>query len=350
MRTLMFRNSARVAACASLCLGAAAVGLAADDPRTWLERMGHAIATRNYQGTFVHEHGGQTDTLHIVHRVGDRGVAERIQAMDGSGREFVRRAGELSTYFPDQRIVLVESTPADGLLLTELLKLNTVAAQLYRLSEAPQARVSGRTAHVIDVEPLDELRYGYRIWIDEATAMPLKTQLRTLAGAVVEQLVFTELTLPAQIDDSALEPQVDARTWRWLRQGGAGRAAMPGAPEVTWQSEQLPAGFRMTARSTRLLPGTRLAVTHLVFSDGLASVSVFVEQPEPGAAPPVRRGVPARSPPTMTTLGSSAALSTIVDGHKVTAIGEVPAGTVRAIAGSLRAGGVAGRPSDSRHH
>ena len=346
----MFRTSARVVAFVSLSIGAATVALAADDPRTWLERMGHAIATRNYQGTFVHEHGGQSDTLHIVHRVSDRGVAERIQAMDGSGREFVRRAGQLSTYFPEQRVVLVESTPPEGLLLTELLQLNTLAPQLYLLSEAPQARVSGRTAHVIDVEPQDELRYGYRVWIDEASAMPLKTQLRTPTGSVVEQLVFTELTLPAQIDDSALEPQVDARGWRWLRHDSAVRVAGPGAPAVSWQSEQLPAGFHLTARSTRLLPGAGSAVTHLVFSDGLASVSVFVEQPEPGAAAPSRRGGPAHAPPSMTTLGSSVAFSTFVDGHKVIAIGEVPADTVRAIAGSLRAGDAAGRPHDGGHH
>jgi len=125
--------------------------------------------------------------------------------------------------------------------------------------------------------------------------------------------------------------------------------AGPGAPAVSWQSEQLPAGFRMTARSTRLLPGARSAVTHLVFSDGLATVSVFVEQSEPGAAAPGRRGGTAHAAPSMTTLGPSVAFSTFVDGHKVIAIGEVPADTVRAIAGSLRAGEAAGGPRDGGH-
>jgi sigma-E factor negative regulatory protein RseB len=346
MFRLMFSPSGRVAALASLSLGAAAAALAADDPRGWLERMERALASRNYQGTFVHEHGGQTDTLRVVHRVDDSGVAERIQAMDGSGREFVRRGGELSTYFPDQRMVIVESAPQEGLLLAELRQLDTLAAPLYRLSEAPETRISGRAAHVIEVEPRDDLRYGYRVWIDGASAMPLKTQLRTAAGAVVEQLVFTELSLPAHIDDSALQPPFDARSWRWLRHDGVASAAGAGdQPAVTWQAGQLPPGFRMTARSTRLLPGAKQAVTHLVFSDGLASVSVFVEASQ-------NRGAAKHAPSTLTTLGSASALSTMVDGHKVTAIGEVPAGTVRAIAGSLRAtdGGRRGTVGGGGHH
>ena len=339
----MFSHKARVAALASVSMGAAAAALAADDARAWLERMEHALATRNYQGTFVHEHGGQTDTLHVVHRVDDSGVAERIQAMDGSGREFVRRGGELSTYFPDRRVVMVESAPQRSLLLGELTQLDTVASQLYALSEAPETRISGRAAHVIDVEPRDDLRYGYRVWIDGASAMPLKTQLRTAAGNVVEQLVFTELTLPPHIDDKALQPPFDARNWRWLRH----ESVMAGAPNdavpaVNWQTGPLPPGFRMTGRSTRLLPGGSQSVTHLVFSDGVASVSVFVEATEVGGPASATQGAQGQTPTTETSLGSSNAISTMVDGHKVTAIGEVPAGTVRAIAGSLRAGG-AGR-------
>jgi len=329
--------STRAAAFLSLSLGAATVALAADEPRAWLERMERALATRNYQGTFVHEHGGQTDTLRVVHRVDGAGIAERIQSMDGSGREFVRHGSEVSTYFPDQQVVMVERAPQQGLLLAELLQLDDLAPQLYRLSEAPPTRISGRDAHVIDVEPRDDMRYGYRVWIDGASAMPLKTQLRTAAGAVVEQIVFTELTLPVHIDDSALQPPFDARAWRWLRHDSVAAAATArAAPEVTWQAGELPPGFRMTARSTRLLPGGSQSVTHLVFSDGLASVSVFVEESADQDTAAQGAG---RQHGTVTALGSSSALSTTVNGHRVTAIGEVPAGTVRAIAGSLRATG-----------
>jgi sigma-E factor negative regulatory protein RseB len=308
-------------------LGWAAVAWGDDSPRAWLERMEQALNSRNYQGTFVHEHDGQTETLRVVHRVASGELAERIVSLDGSGREFIRREGELRTYFPERRVVRVESGPTDGLLLAELRRLDTAAAQSYRLSELSSARVSGRVTHLIAVEPLDDLRYGYRIWIDEASAMPLKTQLRSAGGRVVEQLVFTELTLPEHIADAALQPAMDARDWRWLREATAGSTPIPPG-SVAWQAGQLPPGFRMTANATQSLPGSGATVTHMVFSDGLASVSVFVEP---------QRGAPAESVDSLTSVGSSSALSTVVGGHKVTAIGEVPPDTVRAIAASLRA-------------
>jgi sigma-E factor negative regulatory protein RseB len=94
---------------------------------------------------------------------------------------------------------------------------------------------------------------------------------------------------------------------------------------------RLPPGFRMTVRSAQVMPGTAGPVDHLVFTDGFASVSVFVErQPAPSGTPPV---------PELATVGSSSAFSTVVEGHKITAVGEVPPATVRFIASQLKAQG-----------
>jgi sigma-E factor negative regulatory protein RseB len=323
-------------------LGWAAAAWADDSPGEWLARMEQALSERNYQGTFVHEHDGQSETLRVVHRGSGGEPAERIVSLDGSGREFVRHEGELRTYFPERRVVRVESGPGDGLLLAELRRLDSAGAQSYRLAELPSARVSGRVTHLIAVEPRDDLRYGYRIWIDEASGMPLKTQLRAIDGRVVEQLVFTDLTFPERIADAALQPAMDARDWRWLREATAG--STPVAPgDAAWQAGQLPPGFRMTANAMQSLPGSGAIVTHMVFSDGVASVSVFIEP---------QRGAPAEAAETLTRVGSSSALSTVVGGHKVTAIGEVPLDTVRAIAGSLRAvdGGTAAARTPLRMH
>jgi sigma-E factor negative regulatory protein RseB len=322
-------RASRTTAVATAALAASFAALA-DDARGLLERMERALATGNYQGTFVHQHDGQSETLRILHRVSGNEIVERIVSLDGSGREIIRRDGELTAYFPDQRVALVQGGPRESLLLGDLSHLDSAAAQMYRIIEEAPTRVSGRSARVVAVEPQDELRYGYRVWIDESSAMPLKTQLRTAAGRVVEQLVFTELTLPTHIADAALQPGVVTRDYRWIRHQTT-TAADGEVADTTWDASELPPGFRLTANSTQVLAGAKTPVTHLVFSDGLASVSVFVE---PQAATPGRSPAPA----TMTSLGSSSALSTEVDGHRITAIGEVPPGTVRAIAGSLRSG------------
>jgi sigma-E factor negative regulatory protein RseB len=339
------RVTSRTAIAAAAAL-AASLSAVAEDARGLLERMERMLSTRNYQGTFVHEHDGQTETMRIVHRAENGDFAERVVSLDGSGREVVQREGELRAYFPDQRVVLVEDGPKGGLLLSGLAGLDSAAGQLYRMSEEPSTRVSGREARVIAVEPQDNLRYGYRVWIDESTAMPLKTQSHTVAGKVVEQLVFTELTLPAHIADSALQPAAATHQYRLLRHTAATAAAVNQTVDTTWDAAELPPGFRLIGHSTQILGDGQKSVTHLVFSDGLASVSVFVE-PQ-ASLPGDKSSIPAAA--LMTNMGSSTALSTEVDGHKVTTIGEVPPDTVRAITRSLRVGfAPTSRPMASSH-
>jgi len=230
--------------------------------------------------------------------------------------------------------VVVETTPDAGLLLSELRVPDLANSGQYRLRELAQTRTSGRRARVIAVEPLDAMRYGYRLWIDEVSGMPLKTQLLSAQSEVVEQLIFTDLRLPARIPDSELQPAVDAQAYRWLRRGVTASSEVGIPADSAWVAARLPPGFRLTARSVQMLPGTSGPVTHLVYSDGLASVSVFVEA---AIGTTVADGA-GEATLAVTRIGSTSAVSTTVQGHRVTAIGEVPPETVQAIAGSLRAG------------
>jgi len=224
--------------------------------------------------------------------------------------------------------VLVERTPDAALLLSGLPRMDPGSTGQYDIQALAPARVSGRDTHVIEITPLDQLRYGYRVWIDDSSAMPLKTQLRDSHGGVLEQIVFTSLNLMTRIPNSELEPGVDARSYRWIRRDSEPEES--GKLTVSWESSALPAGFHMTASARQMLPGG--PVEHVVFSDGLASVSVFVEAgPDVGAPGTVREDVAA--------IGASSAFSTVVQGYRVTAVGEVPPETVRVIAQAIRNAG-----------
>jgi sigma-E factor negative regulatory protein RseB len=293
-------------------------------PAQWLERMNQALTTRNYDGTFSHWHGGHVEMLRIIHRVQDGTVSERLASLDGSGREFIRAGASLSCYLPDKRTVLVEQRPPQESLVS-FPAVNDQTASFYDIREVKRTRLNRRDTHVITVSPKDEYRYGYRLWIDDSTAMPLKTQLCDARGHVIEQIVFASLTLPARIPDSAFRPEVSTAGFKWLRNESA-----PSAATLAWDAMSLPPGFRMSARSAQTLPGSTDPVDHLVFTDGLASVSVFVESQ--------RRAQPDQPPmPESATVGSSSAFSTVVDGHKITAVGEVPPDTVRFIANQVKA-------------
>jgi sigma-E factor negative regulatory protein RseB len=296
-------------------------------PAGWLERMNQALTTRNYDGTFSHWHGGHVEMLRIIHRVQDGTVSERLASLDGSGREFVRTGASLSCYLPDKHTVVVEQRPSEESLVG-FPAFTDQTASFYDIREVGRARLNRRDTHIITVSPKDEYRYGYRLWIDDSTAMPLKTQLCDAHGHVIEQIVFASLTLPSRIPDSAFKPEVSTEGFQWLRN----ETPPPGQATATmaWNAMQLPPGFKMTGRSAQTLPGSADPVDHLVFTDGLASVSVFVE-PQRAAKP----GEPAIS--EAAEVGSSSAFSTVIDGHRITAVGEVPPDTVRFIATQVKA-------------
>jgi len=302
-----------------------AAAAAAPQPAQWLVRMDQALTTRNYDGTFTHWHGGRVEMLRIIHRVQDGAVSERLASLDGSGREFIRTGSSLSCYLPDRRTVLVEQHPPQQSLVG-FPTVNDQTASFYEIREVGRARLNRRDTHIITVVPKDEYRYGYRLWIDDSTAMPLKTQLCDAHGQVIEQIVFASLRLPAHIADAAFRPEVSTEGFRWLR---SDPVLPPGAAALAWNAMRLPPGFRMTVRSAQVLPGSADAVDQLVFTDGFASVSVFVErQTASSDQPPV---------PQSAAVGSSSAFSTVVDGHKITAVGEVPPATVRFIATQVKA-------------
>src|SRR5229473_5508815 len=334
-------------------LGSVPQARGADDARAWLEKMNRALATRNYDGTFFHLSGGRVETMRIVHRVRAGRVTERLVSLDGSGREFVRANDELTCYLPDQHTVLVEPRQDRGPFLGSLPQFGADVNEFYRIESLPATHILGRAARVIAVNPKDQFRFGYRLWLDEKTAMPLKTQLCDSRGQVIEQIFFARLDMPESIPDSDLAPAVRTEGMRWVRQGPSRDSASPALS--AYRASELPPGFHLTVAGAQTIGGATVPASHLVYSDGLATVSVFIEA-QPADAP----GAGARSagtgadtslsapaePPMqgLARVGSGFAFSTVVQGHQVTAVGEVPAQTVEFIAHAVKSSGAAELP------
>jgi sigma-E factor negative regulatory protein RseB len=320
----------------------------ADDPRDWLQKMNQALATRNYDGTFFHLSEGRVETMRIVHRVRAGRVTERLQSLDGSGREFVRNNEELTCYLPDQHTVLVEPRPDHGPFLGSLPQFGADVNDFYRIESLPPTHILGRPARVIAVNPKDQFRFGYRLWLDEKTAMPLKTQLCDSRGQVIEQIFFARLDMPENIPDSDLAPAVHTEGMRWVRQGPSQDSASPALS--AYRASELPPGFRLTVAGAQTIGGATVPASHLVYSDGLATVSVFVEAQPPdaraaGGGTDASPSAPAEPPMQgLARVGSGYAYSTVVQGHQVTAVGEVPAKTVEFIAHSVKSSGGADLP------
>jgi len=288
----------------------------------WLQRMTESLASLNYDGLFTHSTGQQSETMRIVHRVEDGRSVERLVSLDGSGREIVRTAEEIHFYMPDRRVVLVERRSDAGSLLRTLPTPGPKLDALYTLDLRKGTRMLGREVRVLDIQPRDAYRYGYRLWLDERTAMPLRSEVVGGQGKAVEAIHFTRLDVRDRIDPRDLEPAVDATGFQWVRPG---KRPEPRVAAEGWRPRKIPPGFKLVATRVQVMPGVPMPVHHLIFSDGFASVSVFIE-PGPARGP---------APPESTKVGSANAFSTQIDGHVVTAVGEVPAATVREFATSL---------------
>ena len=306
-------------------LGGPGAGAAEPTAREWLERMTEALATRDYDGLFIHTAGQQSETMRIIHRVDEGRSVERLVSLDGNGREIVRTPGEVHLYMPDRRVVLVEPRQDDGSLLKALPSPSPRLDALYTLELRKGHRLLGREVRVVDVRPRDQFRYGYRLWLDERSAMPLRSEVLDGSGATVEAILFTRLEIDQPIDPKELRPAVDTTGFQWIRAGRRAEPRVAGPPSAGWLPRKMPPGFRLVVSRSQAVPGSPIPMQHLIFSDGFASVSVFIE-------PAAEKGP---APPEFATVGSANAFTTQMSGHVVTAVGEVPAETVRDIATSL---------------
>lgn len=316
--------SLRATSLIAALLAVASTANAADrEARQWLERMSEALATRNYEGRFFHMRDSRRESMRIYHRVDKGKVTERLVSLDGSGREIIRNQTEVVCYLPDRRTVLVEKRTDDNTLLAAVPAYNEELEAHYNIERGPFTKALGRRTQVINVTPRDQFRYGYRLWLDDETAMPLKSQLCDREGNVIEQILFAELNFRDRIPADSLKPSVSGEGFRWIRQDAQPQLA---AGQVAgWGVIRLPAGFRLTAWRIQLIAGSSVPVQHLVYSDGLASVSVFIEPTDPQAQP--MKG--------LAKVGAAFAFSRALDGHQVTAVGEVPPVTLEAIAAGV---------------
>ena len=309
------------AAFLAACLATAGTAHAEDEARDWLERMSHALTTASYDGEFQLEGRGYSERMQIIHCVRDGAVSERLVSLSGQGRELIRKGDEVTAYLPDKQIAVIERRPGKDGLLGALPRVDRQIEQWYEVRlQGRVPELNGRPAAVVEVRPRDGYRFGHRLWIDEATGMPVRTELLDASGGVVERLRFTRLEIRNDIPDSSLKPNVDPTRFRWVRQ-----AEHPPAGAVAWKVREPPPGFRLSASSVKDIVGVPSPVNQLVLSDGLASVSVFIHATAAGQKPAEGAG----------RAGSASTFSTVVEGQQVTAVGEVPPQTLKAIVDSI---------------
>lgn len=314
--------------------GALALSLAfpalAEDPVAWLVKMSEAARNGTYQGVVVYRGNDLLETFRVTHRNLNSNELERVQSLNGSPRDILKQGNQVICLLPrDRRMTASRQPTPKGIfpqLTAERIKLMT---QLYQLDDLGEARVAGRLCRGIAITPRDEFRYGYEMWADAQTAVPLKVNLIGHDGTTLEQMMFTEVDFPASIPDSAFEMPKEDSTRELVTRTLPSPNAAPSPPpaNVNWVFDQLPPGFKVTMREIRVLPDNRGTVEHLLLSDGISAISVFTTQ----------RNLSSQPPRPMSQIGAVHAYGRMVGETRITIVGEAPEETIRMIGDGLKA-------------
>ena len=299
------------------------------DAQSWLKRVQSAAQKLNYSGTFVYQQGSQMRTSRITHLLEGRNEIEKLEVLDGKPREYIRNNDEVICYVPEAKTLLVEKRATHDVFPSILAASLAEIGEFYNVRMDAVGRVAGRDCQAIVLEPKDGMRYGYRLWADKVTGLLLRAQTLDEKWSVIEQIAFTQLSI-GNIDRTRARPTfADTSGWR------VENAIMSQVSHSGWSVRSLPPGFRKirevkrrvsdAAQGAASLSGqaAQREVTHIVFSDGLAAISVFIE---PGSQ--------SRTEGSM----QQGAVNIVGKRHGdfwLTIVGEVPSAAIRQVTNSI---------------
>ena len=312
----------RLATLAAAALVAGSLPASAQSsPDELLDQMNHVVDVIDYEGTVFRTQNGESETLRIVHKIIDGVINEKLVSQEGNGLEVIRIGNDVHCILPDKQTVLIEEWAHQSTLFSALPSSEIRYGAQYDVSIVREDRVAGRQAIMLAIRPHDRFRYGHRIWLDEETSFPLKTEMVGADGELIEQIKFADISLGNGISKDALAPSMSLDNFSWFTQPLRYESV---EVDTNWDSADLPSGFRATSTRTEQLPGADAPVTHIVYSDGMATVSVFI-------AETIESQIAGQS-----SVGASNTYSIQQGDYQIIVVGEVPAATIQRIATSMQ--------------
>ncbi len=288
----------------------------------WLKKIAAASRQINFAGTFVYQHGKQVETSRIAHFANASGEYEKLETLDGPPREIIRNNDNVTCYLPESKTVVIEKRSArhfPALLPDQLSGI----ADNYVVKKGEQDRVAGFDCQVIALDPKDNLRYGHKFCAELATGLPLRARMYSDKNEMVESFAFTQLTIGNGVSKDMLKSRFAGKSQTW-RVDKSALEQNESKADTGWVLKNQPAGFKKLTEMKRSIAGRPTQVSHIVYSDGLAAVSVFIE-PMPKSPPPAGP----------TYQGAVNIYVRPQADQMVTVVGETPARTVKQIAESL---------------
>jgi sigma-E factor negative regulatory protein RseB len=317
--------------CLAACLAGAAAAAwaqaAPSDAAVLLQRIGAAAREMSYSGVFVHSSRDSTTTSRIVH-ISDRGGEwEKTEFLDGPAHEIIRRNEELYCYHPESKTIRIDRRISGKFFPSLLNGAPQSVAENYSIRIGPMERIGGHDCQWLVLEPKDSMRFLQELCAEKGSGLLLRARMFNDRNQLLEQFTFTELKLGKEalrdFSRGHIKSRLQVKQEGWQTDDSAQRDMKN--TETGWVVANPPAGFRKVVEMQRTMTGKIQPVSHLVFSDGMASVSVFVE--------PLPIGTKGHTEAAEDGMGSYA-LRTVAD-HQVTVLGDVPLGAAQLLANGV---------------
>jgi sigma-E factor negative regulatory protein RseB len=248
----------------------------AEDATAWLQRAADAARTLHYTGMIVYQRGSNLEVSRLFHFSDASGEYEKVVSLAGPPAEIVRTNDEVACFYPDAKAVQLEPRSVHSFYPSLLPKQIATLRQNYSFQKAEQERIAGLQAQAYLFQPKDNLRYAQKLWADMASGLLLKARMLNEHNDPIEQFVFYEIQIGAKLDRDAVKATYAGNSPGW--QVSSIDAGIGAVQNTGWEVKNLPPGYSKVSEGYRNLPGRQEPVAHLIFSDGLVSISVFIER------------------------------------------------------------------------
>lgn len=244
----------------------------------FLKKMQDAAKQLDYMGVFVYQQDHFVRTSRITHIVENNNELEKLEVLDGHRREYIRKNDVVTRYSPDTKKLLIEKRFTNDVFPAILVANPQELSQYYEVITKNKERVAGLPCQVILLKPIDKLRYGYRLCSDDQSGLLLQAQTIDESSKVIEQIFFTEINI-AHIDIGTISPSFKS-TDGWKVE----HALVDQVVDLPKWHIDAPEGFKQIQAVKHVLSKNNhesavadKEVWQIVFSDGLAAISVFIE-------------------------------------------------------------------------
>lgn len=303
----------------------------------WLMRMHETAKKRAYIGTYVVSSGGTISSAKIWHVCEGNQQMERVETLTGAPRSTFRHNDHVVTFLPDHKVVRSEKRDSPGTFPELLQAADSKIADFYKVRRDGVDRVAGVEADVVVLVPKDSMRFGYRVWTEQKKGLVVKLQTLDLEGKVLEQAAFSELQLDAPVKmDKLIQMMGKVEGYRVEQpmlvkttataEGWTLKSSVAGFKPISCYKRPASSSSLTSGVASNLAPGSASdEPLQWIFSDGLASVSLFVE--------PYDRQ--RHDKETSMSLGATQTLTRQLGSYWLTVMGEVPPTTLRLFANGL---------------